>query len=201
MYKFYLIISFQNPACNCSVLYSQVPMFLKACWHPVRGTTWPSVLQYAPTQCCSLHLYSSSPSSSSFIATSSSSGLSVIPTGKFFSKYHFYVWVWPQVWTRKRKNRPTGKGNCIIYQKDINFRLAWCYGVLYKRQRRSNLFIRFVNWRMFCLFLCVLNLYVCLHVCMMGITELWEKSMEKELDPETLSRRFSEWKMNGRWQR
>lgn len=153
-------------------------MFLKVCWHPVRGTTWPSVPQYAPTQCCSLHLYSSSPSSSSFIATSSSSGQSVIPTGKFF--YHFYVCVWPQVWTRKRKNRPTGKMNFIIYQTEINFRLVRCYCVLYKRQRRSNLFICFVNWRMFRLFLCVLNLYVCLHVCMMGITELWEKSMEKE---------------------
>lgn len=102
-------------------------MFLKVCWHPVRGTTWPSLLQYVPTQCCSLHLYSSSPSSSSFIATSASSELSVIPTGKFLFKYHFYVCVWPQVWTRKRKNRPTGKGNCIIYQKEINFRLVWCY--------------------------------------------------------------------------
>lgn len=32
---------------------------------------------------------------------------------------------------------------------------------------------------------------VCLHVYMMGITELWEKSMEKE-DSETLSRRSTE---------
>lgn len=97
-------------------------MFPKVCWHPVLGTTWPLVLQCAPTQCCSLHLYSSSPSSSSFIATSSSSGLSAIPTGKFF--YLFHVCVWPQVWTRKKKYRSTGKRNCIIYQKEINFRLV-----------------------------------------------------------------------------
>lgn len=53
------------------------------------------------------------------------------------------------------------KGNCIIYQKEINFRLVLCYGVLYKRQRWSNLFVRFdacsvsscVYW--ICLFTCL----------------------------------------------
>jgi len=38
---------------------------------------------------------------------------------------------------------------------------------------------------------CTESIVVCLHVYMMGITELWEKSMEKE-DSETLSRRSTE---------
>lgn len=72
-------------------LARQAPTSRRACWLPVRGTTWPSPRRCERTPCCSSSSSSSCRSSSSSTATSSSSAPSAPPTSQ--SCWFLFLWV------------------------------------------------------------------------------------------------------------